>query len=657
MSGEVHCAAERFGLGEKLVLRNRLVGTAHGAGLVADGLAQPADAEYWRRRAAGGAAMLIVGGTVTAPESTWRRRMVSEAWREEAVPGMALRAEAIRSEGAIAGCQLVHLGRETTGAEMWFAPVAPSAVRSPREPTRARVLNDDDIDAVIEGFRTSAVNAGQAGFQVIELHAAHGYLLAQFLSPSSNHRADGGSPAERSRIIARIVGAIRASAPELLIGIRLSTEGEREAGHTLDGLCELLPHVAPLVDYVNLTAGVRTTYVKDMGTEEPPLLEAIERLRTVVEQPLLISQAFRRGHQIERALAAGADLVGIARPLIADPDFPAKLLSGREDQVRPCVSCNEDCRAFDPVLLCSVNPELAPPGMARRPAAPLLVQRGAPDGDGPVAIVGAGPAGLECATSLAGRCEIVLFDERVAIGGQLASAAAAPHRHGWQSLLDFYGSALDAAADLEVRLGARATASDLDGFGEVVIACGGDEVLPSLPGIERAVSASDAIRRGTGAIAPGSNVLIVDDGFGPWWGASAVELAIQATAKLITFVTPGAAFFSALPAEGRVQLLARLRGAPLELRAATGLETITAGGAELRNLMSHRTEMVDADTVIVVGERRPRDWSTLVPPGATVRVIGDALVPRRVAHAVSEGRAAAEAITRARSENAMKAPA
>ena len=161
--------------------------------------------------------------------------------------------------------------------------------------------------------------------------------------------ADGGSPAERSRIIARIVGAIRASAPELLIGIRLSTEGEREAGHTLDGLCELLPHVAPLVDYVNLTAGVRTTYVKDMGTEEPPLLEAIERLRTVVEQPLLISQAFRRGHQIERALAAGADLVGIARPLIADPDFPAKLLSGREDQVRPCVSCNEDCRAFDPV--------------------------------------------------------------------------------------------------------------------------------------------------------------------------------------------------------------------------------------------------------------------------------------------------------------------
>ena len=328
MSSGIQRAREPFGLADRLVLRNRLVGTAHGAGLVADGLATAADADYWRRRAAGGAAMLIVGGTVTAPESTWRRRIVSEAWREEAVPGMALRAEAIRSEGAVAACQLVHLGRETTGAEMWFAPVAPSAVRSPREPTRARALTDGEIDAIIEGFRVCAVNAGRAGFQVIELHAAHGYLLAQFLSPASNRRADAGTGAGRVQIVARIIDAIRRSSPELVIGIRLSIEGGEEAGQTLDGLCDLLPHITPHVDYLNLTVGVRTTYVKDMGTEEPPLLNSIARLRPLIERPLLVSQAFRRGRQIEDALASGADLVGIARPLIADPDFPAKLLSG-----------------------------------------------------------------------------------------------------------------------------------------------------------------------------------------------------------------------------------------------------------------------------------------------------------------------------------------
>jgi 2,4-dienoyl-CoA reductase-like NADH-dependent reductase (Old Yellow Enzyme family) len=109
-------AAQPFDLAH-LGLRNRLVGTAHGRGILDDGLPLPEDAEYWRRRAAGGAAMLTVGGTVVAPESTWRRRITTEAWRPEAVPGMAARADAIRAEGAVAACQLVHLGRETTGAE------------------------------------------------------------------------------------------------------------------------------------------------------------------------------------------------------------------------------------------------------------------------------------------------------------------------------------------------------------------------------------------------------------------------------------------------------------------------------------------------------------------------------------------------------------
>lgn len=657
MNGRIQRASEPFALGNRLVLRNRLVGTAHGAGLVADGLATRADADYWRRRAAGGAAMLIVGGTVTAPESTWRRRIVTEAWRDEALPGMALRAEAIRSEGAVAACQLVHLGRETTGAEMWFAPVAPSAVRSPREPTRARVLVEDDVDAVIEGFRVSAVNAAQAGFQVIELHAAHGYLLAQFLSPITNLRTDAGTPAERAVIALRIVDAIRDAAPELVIGIRLSAEGGEEAGHTLDGLCELLPHIAPLVDYVNLTVGVRTTYVKDMGTEEPPLLEAITRLRPLMQRPLLISQAFRRGRQIERALALGADLVGIARPLIADPDFPAKLLSGREAQTRPCVSCNEDCRTFDPVLLCSVNPDLAPPGMTRRPAEPLLVQRGESGEAGRVAIVGTGPAGLECAISLFGCSEIVVFDEREAIGGALAIAAAAPHRHGWQALLGFYESTLDASADVTVRLGASVTAPELDGFEEVVIAVGSDEVLPSLPGIERALTSSQAISVGTACIGRGSDLLIVDDGFGSWSCASAVELGIRAGARRITVATPGAAFCASLPAEGRAQLLARLRGAPLEVRPLTAPVAFTDDGAELQGVISGRVDTIPADTVIAVGERRAHDWSALVPATATVHVIGDALVPRRVAHAISEGRAAAEAITSARSRDELKAPA
>jgi 2,4-dienoyl-CoA reductase-like NADH-dependent reductase (Old Yellow Enzyme family) len=656
MSSSELLAARPFPLARGLVLRNRLVGTAHAAGLVSGGLALPEDADYWRRRAAGGAAMLVVGGTVTAPESTWRRRIVTEAWREEAVPGMAARAQAIRGEGAVAACQLVHLGRETTGAEMWFPPVAPSAVRSPREPVRPRPLTDGEVDAIIEGFRVSAVNALAAGFQVIELHAAHGYLLGQFLSAVTNQRPGASSLAARAGIIARITDAIRRSAPGAVVGIRLSTDGGEEAGLTLDGLCELLPRVSPLVDYINLTVGVRTTYVRDMATAEPPLLPHLARIRPLTSRPLLVSQAFRRADQIDAALAAGADLVGMARPLIADPDLPVKLLSGRAAQVRPCVSCNEDCRTFDPVLLCSVNPELAPDGAARRPAVPLLVQQADAGQGDRVAVVGTGPAGLECAVTLAGggalagAAEVVVFEQRDVIGGELAVAAAAPNRTGWQALLDFYQASLDAGG-VTLRLGTTAGPADLAGFGEVVLAVGSEEVLPEVAGIERAVASSLAIAAGPSALAGRDHLLIVDDGFGSWSCASAVELGVRAAVPRITVVTPGAAFGASLPAEGRVQLIARLRGAPLDVLSFTALSFAGDGCAELRNTMSGAIRRIAADAVIVVGERRARDWRSLVPSGPkgpTVRVIGDALVPRRVAHAISEGRAAAEAIRASR---------
>jgi 2,4-dienoyl-CoA reductase-like NADH-dependent reductase (Old Yellow Enzyme family) len=626
-------------------LRNRLVGTAHGSGISDAGLPLPADADYWRRRAAGGAAMLIVGGTVTAPESTWRARPTTESWRPEAVPGMTLRAQAIREEGAVACAQLVHLGRETLGAETWYHPVAPSAVRSPREPTRPRALSDHELDAIVEGFRLSAVHAATAGFQVVELHAAHGYLLAQFLSPVTNQRPEAASVEGRVAIVARIVAAIRDAVPEVAVGIRLSAEGGEEAGFGVDGLCELLPHASALVDYVNLTAGVRTTYVKDMATTRPPLLSDVERIRPLVDRPLLVSQAFRRAAEIEAALAAGADLVGVARPLIADPDFPRKLLEGREADVRPCVSCNEDCRAFDPVLLCAVNPELAPPGETRRPANPLVIRSSA-DGNGRVAIVGAGPAGLECATVLGRSREVVLFDEREAIGGQLAVAASAPNRSGWGRLIDFYAAGLDATDNVTLQLGQRVGARALDGFDEVVLAVGSTETLPELPGAERALTASQAIALGADAFRGRSRLLIVDDGFGWWPCASAVELAIAAGVEQISVATPGAAFGGTLPPEGRVQLLRRLAGAPLTVRPFTALVALADGAAELRNTMSGATEELSADVVVIVGERRARDWSALVPPGAGVRVIGDALVPRKVAHAISEGRAVAEALAR-----------
>jgi 2,4-dienoyl-CoA reductase-like NADH-dependent reductase (Old Yellow Enzyme family) len=638
--------AERSPLGTPIevgsaTLRNRFVATAHASGNTIDGLAAPGDAEYWKRLADGGASMLISGGTALSEQSTLRRRNLIESWRPEVVEGWARRASAIQSGGGVAVAQFVHLGRETLGGETWWAPVGPSAVRSPREPTSPRPLTEGELDAIVEDHRLSTVHAAEAGFDGVELHAAHGYLLSQFLSPVTNLRDDAATAEGRFALTRRILRAMRDAAPGRVLGVRYSFEGEHEAGLDLDGLCAVLDLTDGLVDYVNLTVGVRSTYVRDMGTERPPLLAHLERLRARVRVPLVASQSFRDQADMEAALTAGADLVGMARPYIADPELPRKLLGGRAAQVRPCVSCNEDCRAFDPCTLCSVNPELAPPGHRRRPANPLRLTPAAAS-EGAVAVVGAGPAGLECALRLArDGAAVTVFEERAQIGGQLAIAATAPHRRGWSRLLAFYASELERLG-VDLRLGEAADPGALDGFDEVVVAVGAEEAPTTLPGAEHARRATDALAAGPSGLAGVDRLAVVDDGFGWWPCVSAVELGVAAHVPEITVVTPSTAFAGAIPAESRAQLVRRLAGARLQVLALQRPAAVTASGVELAT-----GGTLAADAVIVVGERRARRWAWVGErPG--VQVAGDCLVPRRVQHAVSEGCAAAERIVAAR---------
>ena len=187
--------------------------------------------------------------------------------------------------GAVALVQLVHLGRETLGAERYYAPVAPSAVRSRREPTAPRALGDAELATLVQAHRVSAEHALETGFDGIELHAAHGYLLAQFLSPVANRRPSARDAAGRAEPVWRIVEAIRDAGPSTLIGIRLSVGDAHDAGLDLEQLGELLALLPPSVDYVNLTVGMRGSYVRDMATEQPPLLADVAALRALTDRP------------------------------------------------------------------------------------------------------------------------------------------------------------------------------------------------------------------------------------------------------------------------------------------------------------------------------------------------------------------------------------
>jgi 2,4-dienoyl-CoA reductase-like NADH-dependent reductase (Old Yellow Enzyme family) len=628
----------------RLALRNRLVATAHGTGLVRDGRALPGDGDYWRRVAEGGIAMAIIGGTGVAPESGYRAGNVLDAYRDDVVPDLRVRASAIQAGGAIAVQQLVHLGRETLGVPSWYAPVGPSAVRSPREPVAPRQLALGEVEGVVEAFTRSSAHIAEAGFDGVELHAAHGYLLAQFLSPEANTRPDryGGDRAGRVRLLTEIVTAVRALGTELAVGVRLSVEPGLDVDEVA-AIVTLLSETAEL-DWINATVGPRGEYVRDMGTERPPLLGAFGPIRDATRLPLVVSQAFRTREEIEAALREGADLVGIARPLIADPDFPRKLLEERDAEIRPCVSCNEDCRLFDPALMCTVNPDLALPSERRRRARPLVVSSGSSPDGGPVIVVGAGPAGLECALTLArrGREDVTVFEAADALGGALATAVLAPFRSGWRRILDFYAAGLERSG-VELRLGTRPAKDELSAAAEIVLATGSEEVTPDLPGCERAVTTTELFRRGTAGIEGVERVVVVDDGFGWWPGVSAVELAIAAGVPEIGVVAPSGAFATGIPAESRIQLWPRLAGARLQLFSFLVPEAIEGDGLAARHRLSGKADLVPADLVVFVGERRPLRPND-VPEGPRVQAIGDAVVPRRVAHAIAEGRVAAEAI-------------
>lgn len=634
--------AAPFTLG-RLTLRNRLVATAHATAAVSDGAPTEADAAYWRRLAQGGAGMVITGGTAVAPESTLPQRYLTEAWRPAIKDAVRRRAEAITDEGAVAVAQLVHLGRETLGAGTYYAPVSAAAVRSPREATAPRPLSAEEVRGVVDAFRISAANSVHAGFHGVELHAGHGYLLAQFLSRANNTRDDAYG--DRIALLAQVIDAIRTEIGEHPIGVRVSAEPGEDSGLGLDDLTELLPRLcaaAPFA-YVNVTTGVRNTYVPGMATTRPPLLESVARLRSALALPLLVSQGFRSVADIEGALHSGADLVGMARPFMADPDFARKVISGDERSVRPCTGCNEGCRTFEPTGSCSVNPELGPPGAATRPAVPLLLTRpGARSG--PVAVLGAGPGGMECALTLArSGVEVTVFDTARQAGGQARLASLAPHRPGWQKFAHYQREQL---ADFGVRvlLGSSPGQDDLEAYAEIVLATGAREASVSVPGELRTLTSSVFLRRYADVVPDAPVVAVLDDGFGWWQGISAVESALVAGAREVTFITPGTGFATGLSPENRTQLMNRLTGAPLRVVTLNSVISTTADGVRLRHALDGRETHLAADVLVTVGERVPHRPDFSPAAHQTVRAVGDCVVPRRIAHAVAEGRAAAEAL-------------
>src|SRR5680860_1224927 len=382
-------------------LRNRLVALPAGTSLVERGIPTHGDIEHFERLAAGGVGLIIGGATVVHPTSALRSGKLVEGYLDEVVPAMAEKASVVHRHGARLVGQLCHLGREFIGGESDHPPMAPSPLKTVRDAYPPHELTVKEIDEIIEGWRVSTENLVKAGVDGVEIHAAHGYLPAQFMSPLTNRRTDafGGSFENRMRFLRLVIEAMLSVTPAgFALGVRLSGEEEIPGGMGIEDCVRIAEDLAALgcVDYFSITHGTRGKYVKDSTGPDAVAVPSASRVRAATGVPTLVGQRIRDVATAEHVIKAGhADLVGMARALIADPDLPVKSQTGRLDEVRGCLGINQDCRAFDPHLHCAVNAEV---GRARLPGDGVQVAR-----PKELYVIGGGPGGLEAARVAAER--------------------------------------------------------------------------------------------------------------------------------------------------------------------------------------------------------------------------------------------------------------
>jgi len=490
-------------------LPNRvLMGSMH-TGLEDRAEDYPKLAAYFAERARGGVGLIVTGGI--APNAAgWTKPFAGTLSGRRHLARHRLVTRAVHDAGGRICMQILHTGRYA------FHPlaVAPSRLKAPISPFTPRELSDAGVGRQVAAFVRCASLAQEAGYDGVEVMGSEGYFINQFLAQRTNRRADrwGGSWPNRMRLPLEILSRTRAAVGRAFIVIyRLSMLDLVEGGCRWDEVVELARAAeAAGATIINTGIGWHEARIPTIATMVPraAFTWVTRRLRGAVGLPLVTSNRINDPAVAERVLAAGdADLVSMARPLLADPDFVAKAASGRADEINTCIACNQACLDFvfeNETATCLVNPRAVRETLLEfRPA--VSPRR--------VAVVGAGPAGLSCA-AVAARCghRVTLFEAAQEIGGQFNMAKRIPGKEEFHETLRYFRRALELGG-VELRLGCTATAAGLaaGGFDEIVLACG---VLPRVPGIAgidhpRVLGYADVLLRG---IAVGPRVAIVGAG-------------------------------------------------------------------------------------------------------------------------------------------------
>jgi 2,4-dienoyl-CoA reductase-like NADH-dependent reductase (Old Yellow Enzyme family)/thioredoxin reductase len=608
-----------------------------------DGETTELDVAYYAARAKGGAGLITIDYACVSPEG---RGMPGQRgiWDDKFIPGLAMLANVIKALGATTNIQLHHAGINAITGEV----VGPSRLSNQYYfISKPRELSTEEVEQLVEKFASAALRAKMAGIDMVEVHGTHGYLVCQFLSPITNRRTDKYGR-DRALFAIEIVRAIKKKCGEdYPVIFRLCADEFVEGGITLNYAKEVAKRLEDAgVDMLNVTGGnydtlyypVPPMYVEgEEGEVYYRFIKLASEIKKVVNIPVCSGGLILDPKTAEKVLEENmVDMVFLGRQLIADPDWPIKVMNGKLDDIRPCIACNDGClgEIFNyRTGRCSVNPlvgyEYKYEIEEKLPAA-LKKKK--------ILVIGSGPAGLEFARIAAIRGhEVSIVEEDGKIGGTLNIASTPPFKKRLKKLIDWYGIQLKKLG-VKITFNTKGTVKLIEKYNPdvVIIATGSEPLIPNIPGIENAVPAEDVL---VGKKTIGNDVIII--GGGLVGCETALHLSKQGKNVTLIEALPEVArdmeitskmFFT----DPRIGLFRKYK---IKVVMNRPVIEVKKDGVTLTDALGRR-EFIKGDIVIYAVGRTSRLNKELVEElkksGKEVYIIGDAKEPRKAFDAIHE---------------------
>lgn len=616
----------------RLELKNRIIMPPMIERLATHGTPNDAVMEFYATRARGGVALIVL--TPGIVDISMASPIQLGIYDDSFIAGLKRFTDVIHSCGCLIGIQLMHLGRQ--GGEIkGYRPVAPSPIPLTPGDEVPRELTTGEVEGLVEKFAASARRAREAGFDMVELHACHGYLLSGFLSPLTNKRADkyGGSVAGRARLVVEIVTLIKnVVGKDFPVSVRMNGSDYMPGGITL----EMSQETAKLLeeagaDMISVSGGAYGSYPVIVPPYDQPRgcnVPLAADIKKVVRVPVAVAGRLDDPFVADEVLTSGrADLIAVARGLVADPELPNKASRGDFKGIRRCIACNV-CIDGNPVapIICTVNPE------AGREREMKMVPTVRPKR---VMVVGGGLAGLEAARVAAERGhKVTLYEEDENLGGQWMLACKPPHKEGHGLLLEYFLNQLH-RLKVEVKCGLRMTAAVVESFAPdvVVVATGARPIVPPISGIDRvgAVTAWDVLRGGK----VGRRVLVVGGGL---TGLETAEFLADRGGEVV-LVEMLKRVGADMGATIRWHLMNRTKALNIKMFTSTQIKEVRPDGSVVVS-RNGAEEIWDAfDTVILACGVRSVDELSKEIQGKVreIYVVGDAAKPQRGLEAIRHG--------------------